>query len=282
MLYFNFNGKILEENSNIIGANSRAVRYGDGLFETIKYKNNQLVLLDEHFARLWKGMQSLQFQQPKLFTPDLLQQETLQLLTKNKLSAARVRITVIRGDGGLYDAKSHLPNYIIQTWPLPENNDLLNENGLQLCIYKEAKKSIDAFSNLKHNNFLPYFMGALFAKQQLCNDAVILNCFDRVSDTTIANLFVIKNGTILTPSTDEGCIAGVMRKQIIQELVKSGYTISETQLTEATLMDADEIFLSNSIYNLRWVGGIADKKYDNKEIKKIYASLKQTNSSVFC
>ncbi len=282
MLYFNYNGKTLEENSNIIGANNRALRYGDGLFETIKYKNNQLVLIDEHFSRLWKGMQSLQFQQPKLFTPDLLQHETMQLLNKNKLSAARVRITVIRGDGGLYDAKNHLPNYLIQSWPLPENNGLLNENGLQICIYKEAKKSIDTFSQLKHNNFLPYFMGALYAKKQLCNDAVILNCVDRVADTTIANLFIIKNGIILTPSTDEGCIAGVMRKQIIQELIKSGYTVSETQITEAVLMEAEEVFLTNSIYNIQWVGGIANKKFDNKEIKKIYENLKQTNPSVFC
>lgn len=282
MLYFNYNGKILEAETPIATPDNRGLRYGDGLFETIKYKNARLILLDEHFARLWKGMQLLQFEPSKLFTPDFLQKEILQLVNKNKQAEARVRITVVRGSGGLYDAKNHLPNYIIQSWPLASNSTVINENGLQLCIYPDAKKSLDAFSNSKHNNFLPYFMGALTAKKNHCNDAIILNSNGNIADTTIANIFIIKDRIIYTPSLGEGCIAGVMRKCILQELQESGYILHETALTTEALMNADEVFLTNSIYNIRWVAGIGAKKYSNEMVRKIYEQLSQTNKVVFC
>ena len=282
MNYFNFNGKVFEEHTPVIGTSNRGLRYGDGLFETIKYKNNELIMADEHFARLWKGMQLLQFDIPKLFTSENLQQQIIQLLKKNNQSDARVRLSVIRGDGGLYDTKNHSPVYIIQSWQLAPDNAILNQNGLQLCIYNGAKKMTDSFCNIKHNNYLPYFMAALFAKEQQCNDAIILNNYDRICDSTIANIFIIKNETIYTPSLSEGCVAGVMRKFIIQNITSLGYSIIETELTGKMLLDADEIFLSNSIYNIRWVAAIEQKKYSNAITGKIFEGFRKTNPAVFC
>lgn len=282
MNYFNFNGKILEENTNVVGPSNRGLRYGDGLFETIKFKNNELILADEHFARLWKGMHLLQFDIPKLFNTENLQQQITLLLKKNKQSEARVRVAVIRGDGGLYDAKNNSPIYIIQTWPLASDPTILNENGLQLCIYNDAKKVIDNFCNIKHNNYLPYFMGAIFAKQQQCNDAIILNNNDRICDSTIANIFIVKDEIIYTPSLAEGCVAGVMRKFILQNISTTGYALTETKISKEMLLEADEVFLSNSIYNIRWVAAIEEKKYSNTITRKIFESLLKTNSAVFC
>lgn len=282
MNYFNFNGKIYEENKPVIGVSNRGLRYGDGLFETLKYKNNELILADEHFARLWKGMQLLQFDVPKLLTPERIQQEVMELLKKNKQNSARVRLTIIRGDGGIYDAKNHTANYIIQTWSLDIDHSRLNENGLQLCIYPDAKKTVDHFSNIKHNNYLPYFMGALFAQEQQCNDALLLNIHERICDSTIANVFIIKNEIIYTTSLEEGCVAGIMRKFIIQHIAASGYSIIETEITKEMLLEADEVFLSNSIYNIRWVAAIADKKYTNNITRQLFQYLHQTNAAVFC
>jgi branched-chain amino acid aminotransferase len=281
MLYFNYNGKTLKEHTAIIGADNRGLRYGDGLFETIPYKKGQLVFIDEHLARLWKGMQLMEFDIPKLFTPDLVQGEIMNLLKKNHHHFARVRLSVIRGNGGLYDVKNTAPSYIIQSWPLAENDPALNENGLQLCIYRDAKKSLDSFSNIKHNNYLPYFMGALSAKKQQCNDAIILNTDNRICDTTIANIFMIKDGAIYTPSLDEGCVAGIMRKFILQQLPETGYAVKETEISEEMLMDADEVFLTNSIHHLRWVAGIGNKKFTDLHTRKIYEALSKKNPVVF-
>ena len=83
MNFFNFNGKIFSEGTAVIGADNRGLRYGDGLFETLKMKNGQLILEDEHFARLWNGMKVLQFDIPKQFTSDKLQDEMALLIKKN-------------------------------------------------------------------------------------------------------------------------------------------------------------------------------------------------------
>jgi branched-chain amino acid aminotransferase len=273
MSYINYNGKIIADNENIITAQNRGLRYGDGIFETIKLKNGNLILSNEHFARLWKGMQLLKFEIPKLFSPEKLETEILSLAAKNKLTSARVRLTIIRGEGGIFDAKNHTPNYIIEAIALPEDNGILNSNGLQLCFYEAAKKSMDTFSNCKTNNYLPYFMGALFAKENQCNDAIILNSEGRVCDSTIANIFYIKENAVYTPALTEGCVAGVMRKFLIDKIRVLGFTVNESVITKNDLLEADEVFLSNSIYNVRWVGGIENKVYTNKIVWNIVDEL---------
>lgn len=282
MAFINFNGKILDEQTPIISADNRGLKFGDGLFETFKFKNGNLILIDEHLARLWQGMKLMQFEIPKLFNPDILEEQTLQLIKKNQYNDARIRLTIIRGSGGLYDALNHSPHYIIQAWPLPENNGKLNENGLYCCIYHDSFKVIDCFSNCKHNNFMVYAMGALYAKKMKCNDALILNQNKNLSDSTIANLFLIKDDVIYTPSLSEGPVAGIMRDFVIKELIKADFQIKESIITEEMLMDADEVFLTNSIYNIRWVAEIENKSYQNKKILEIFHQLSKTNPSVFC
>jgi branched-chain amino acid aminotransferase len=282
MNYFNYNGKIFTENELIIGPQNRGLRYGDGIFETMKFKNDKLILSDEHFARLWKGMQMLQFDIPKLLSPEKLEEEIFQLAAKNKLTAARIRLTIIRSDGGIYDAKNNTPNYIIEAIQLPEDNGPLNSNGLQLCIFRDAKKSVDAFSNLKTNNYLPYFMGAMFAKKQQCNDALILNSDENICDSTIANVFYIKDEIIYTPALTQGCVAGVMRKFLIDKIRALGFTVNESIISKEDILNADEVFLSNSVYNIRWVAWLENKSYTNTITWKIVEALLRKEESIYC
>ncbi len=274
MNYFNYNGKIYPEGRPIVGADNRGLRYGDGLFETMKMKNGKIIFEDEHFARLWKGLNVLQFDIPKHFSPGKLQEEIVLIATKNSHApAARIRLSVFRGDGGLYDAKNHVPNFIIQSWNLPEGNGEWNSNGLVMGIYEDAKKSCDILSNLKHNNYLPYIMAALAAKKEKWNDAILLNTYGRICDSTIANIFIIKDTAIFTPSLSEGCVAGVMRKSIIRQLLNKGHELAEKEISVEALLNADEVFLTNSIYNVRWVQRIGDTTYRNDITKNIISGI---------
>ena len=274
MNHFIFDGKLYKEGEIIVGATNRGLRYGDGLFETIKCANGQLLLADDHFARFWKGMQILQFDIPKHFTPEDLAERAVNLCRKNgHEQLARVRITVFRGDGGLYDPVNHLPHYTIETWALPENNGEWNSNGLVLGVYDGARKSNDILANLKHNNFLPYVLAALHAKKQQWNDALILNSEGRICDSSIANIFMIKDDQNFTPPLSEACVAGVMRRSLMQALVAAGFTVNEKKITVEELLLADEVFLTNSIYNLRWVQAIGDTVYTNSLTRKIYTDI---------
>lgn len=277
MSHFNYNGKLIKDSTPIIGADNRGLRYGDGLFETMKMRNGKIQLEDDHFARLWKGMATLQFDIPKHFNPDTLSEMIMALAEKNQQQqAARIRVNVFRGDGGLYDAKNHQPNYVIQTWALPDTNGAFNSNGLVLGIYDAVQKSCDLLSNLKTNNYLPYVMAALYAKNEKCNDALLINQFGRICDSTIANVFLVKDERVFTPALKEGCVAGVMRNKIIGELKNTAWPVEETSITPQQLLQADEIFLSNSMYNIRWVQRIGDHSFGNDITQKIYAAVVPT------
>lgn len=277
MNYFNYNGKLFKDGTPVIGADNRGLRYGDGLFETMKMLNSELIFEDEHFARLWRGLNVLQFDISKHFKVEKLSGEIKLLAKKNgHEKAARIRLSIIRGDGGLYDAKNHSPGYIIQTWPLAAGSGEWNSNGLVVGIYKEAKKSCDILSNLKHNNYLPYVLAALQAKKEKWNDAILLNTNGRICDTTIANIFIVKDNAVFTPSLSEGCVAGIMRKMIIMNLLKSNWQVVEKEMSVDELLNADEVFVTNSMYNIRWVQRIYENTFNNVVTQKIFAVPRQT------
>ena len=222
-----FNGKFFSADEPVLLASNRGYRYGDGLFETMKVQQGNILLADYHFERLYTGIAMLQFEMPRLFLRQRTEDEILHLCKKNKCEQlGRVRLSVFRGNGGLYDEEKAL-QYLIECWPLNESVSKLNENGLVIDIYSEAEKSCDKFSNLKSANFLPYSMAALYAKEKKVNDCLVLNSTGSIADSTIANLFVIKNGIIVTPGLDEACVNGVMRRHLLKEIQNAGYDTSE-------------------------------------------------------
>jgi branched-chain amino acid aminotransferase len=265
-----FNGKIVTDDEPVLMASNRGYRYGDGLFETMKVLNGNILLRKYHFERLFSGLSIMKFEIPVLFTEENIEEELLHLCKKNNCEKlGRVRLSVSRGNGGLYDEDKNL-QYLIECWPLNESVNKLNENGLVIGIYPDAEKSCDKFSNLKSANFLPYSMAALFAKENKWNDCLVLNTTGGIADSTIANVFIIKENSIITPGLEEGCVNGVMRKYVIEKLRGMSYELREGVLTVNDLEDADEVFLTNAVNGIRWVRQFADKIYTNVKTVEIY------------
>ena len=274
MELLNFNGEIVSATSGIILPNSRGFKYGDGVFETMLFRENKIHFAEDHINRLINGLTILDFTIPTYYTTTNFTGQINTLLKENKHNkTARIRLTAFRDEGGLYDEIKETPDYIIQTWALQESIGNWNEKGLAIGICNNIKKSCDSLCNLKHNNFLPYVMGANLAKKNNWNDTVMLNSFGRVCDTTIANIFIIKNKIVYTPALQEGCVAGIIRKNLIVHLVKNKTEVIEKDITIEELMDADELFVTNSIQNIRWVQNIGGKKYTNNLTRSIYESF---------
>ena len=270
MNYINLNGKIQPGDQPALLVSNRGYRYGDGLFETMKLMKGQILLEPFHFERLFSGLSLLKFEIPKLFTAVKLKEEILNLCKKNECEQqARVRLSVFRGNGGLYDDDRGL-QYVIECWPLDESVNKLNENGLVIDMYPDAKKNCDVFSNLKTANFLPYNMAALYAKENKLNDCLVMNANGNIADATIANLFIIKGSKIITPALAEGCVNGVMRKYLLEKLQDAGYEIHESPVSVADMEKADELFLTNAINGIRWVKQFRDKIYSNINTVEIY------------
>ncbi len=239
----------------------------------MKLVKGKLILQDYHFERLFNGMELLQFKRPVHFTKSFLVDKINMLSKKNAHSnIIRVRLNVFRSNGGLYDPKDHLPNYTIETWQLADEQKL-NSNGLVTGVFKDIKKSCDVFSNIKSNNFLPYTMAALYAKKNKLNDAFLFNTNNRICDSTLANIFIIKDEIIYTPPLTEGCIAGVVRRWLLENLPPSEFIIKEKTLSTEELLNADEIFITNSIRDINWVKQFHTKQFNNSAVKKIYSFL---------
>ena len=271
--YINFNGSYIHSDESFINADNRGFRYGDGLFETIKVADNKIHLAEYHFERLFSSVKILQFDIPEFFTKENLTGQILLLCKKNHhQDSARVRVIVFRGNGKLFDAENNSPNYIIQTEELPNKKFALNENGLIIDIFEDGRKSCDKFSNIKSNNFLIYAMAAIHAKKDKLDDCFILNSHDRICETTIANIFCIKDKTIYTPALSEGCVAGVMRRFLLEKISKN-FLLKETGLSAENIKEADEIFLTNSISGIRWIKRFGEIKYNNLLTKEIFKTV---------
>ena len=271
------NGNILEMSKAGLSTDDHSYRYGDGLFETMKITNGNILLEEYHFERLFSGLETLKFKSPLLFTKQKISEQVKELCKKNSNEeSAKVRLSVSRGSGGLYDC-DNIFSYLIESWPLEQNHNVLNENGLTIDVFPDALKSIDKFSNLKSANYLAYVMAAIWAKENRLNDALILNQHNRICDSTIANVFWVKDLKTFTPSLSEGCVAGVMRKKILELTTNnSGLLVLESILTEEILLQADEVFLTNAITGIRWVKECRGKVYKNKISSKIFTALDQT------
>jgi branched-chain amino acid aminotransferase len=277
MGFVNFNGKLFPDNEPVLTASNQSYRYGDGLFETLKMVDGEIALFDRHMDRLFAGLQLLQYKIPALFTREQLHAAILALCKKNKCETpGRIRLSVSRGQGGLYDGDNKL-QFLIECWPAGEQVMRLNENGLVLGSYDQIRKSCDAFSGIKSASYLPYVMAAQMARSQHWNDCLVLNPFGRFCDSSIANLFWIKENLICTPPLSEGPVAGVMRAWLLEQLPAAGFAITEKNCTLEELATSDELFLTNAMYGLRWVRSFQDYTYSNTIAQKIYNQLFQTN-----
>lgn len=275
--WLNFNGSFIKETQPIATANNRGLRYGEGLFETMRWVNGSVSLGKFHFERLLSGMAKLKLHFSGSDLPDrdsenFLISEIGRTIERNNIrGVARVRLMVFRGDGELSDIGGE-GNYVVQAWPLQQGSARFNEEGLRLGVFKEGLKSCDELANLKTNNYLLYTLAAIHAKENNWNDCVVLNHHQRVCESTIANIFWVKEGNIFTPALSEGCVAGVMRRYLIENIA---VTQSACYLNE--ILQANEIFLTNAVRGVQWVKECDGHSFSNKISRQIYEQCCNTS-----
>jgi branched-chain amino acid aminotransferase len=272
MNYISLNGNIIPGDQPVLSADNRGYRYGDGIFETIKMVREKISLQSLHFERFFSGLELLQLTIPPQLTEEKLAEQILDLCQQNHCCGlSRIRLSAFGGNGGLYDDDRSL-HYLVESWPLTQSVNQLNEKGLVIDIYPEARKTCDSFSNLKSANYLPSVMGARHAKHHQLNDCLILNSNGRIAESTIANVFLVNGQTIITPSLEEGCVAGVMRRYLLGKfrVQSSEFRVMEEAITVEQVMDANEVFLTNALSGISWVKNFRNKTYTNSQTVEIY------------
>ena len=269
-----FNGKIINEENLIFSQFKRAVNFGDGFFETIRVVNGNEIYFEDHFKRIESGLNLLKIDYPTSFNFNLLKNEIHSLLKINNINGGgKIKIYFFRSGLGTYKPVTNKISYVIETNKLNANLYELNKKGYLVGIFDEYKKQINSLSTFKTSNSLLYVLASLFAEQNNLNDTLILNENNFIIESSNSNIFLLHNQKIITPPLISGCTVGIMRNVIFNLLKELNFEIIERNITETDIEISDEIFLTNVVNGVSWIGGFKQIRYYNNLSKKLIDEL---------
>ncbi|KJS86214.1 MAG: hypothetical protein JM58_07310 [Peptococcaceae bacterium BICA1-8] len=268
-MYIHFNGKLVNKSGPYILPESDGFLYGYGLFETIKLYQGEIIFFAEHFARMEAGCKTLGLQFDK--GPDEILDYCYELARANQLTNGGIRVTF---------AKNNQKNSLLITTRANTYSEEVYQKGFKISFAKAKRNPEALLVGVKTNNYLENLLTLNQARQMGYDEAVFLNVYNKVSEGTISNIFFVKNERIFTPLEECGLLPGIIRGKVLDIADKLRLTLEIGQFTKEELLNADEIFLTNSLLDIMPVSRIETKALDIKsnhvtqklqrELQKLY------------
>ena len=274
----NFNGTLIPSSTNLL-QNNRAFLYGDGVFETVKIVNNKILFLEDHYFRLMSAMRIVRMEIPMNFTLEYFEEQILLVVNANNWTqSARARITVYRNQGGNYLPETNSVSYLITSTALENKNYNIDKKEYEVDLYKDFYVTKQLLSTIKTTNKIINITGSIFAKENDLDNCLLVNENKNVIEALQGNIFMVMNQKLITPPVSDGCLNGIMRKQILALAKKlEMIEIVEESISPFELQKADELFITNVIKGIQPI-----TKYRKKEYKIDFAEkvLKQLNEFI--
>ena len=272
----NCNGALQAAEKAIFTHNNRAFKYGDALFETVRYVNGTLFFWEDHYFRLMASMRILRMEIPMDFTLEFLEDEIKKTIESNQLEsgAVRVRLTVFRNDGGLYTPATNDVSYVIETNAMESPFFIIEEKPYEVELFKDYYVNKDMLSNLKTTNKILNVVAGVYAQENGYANCLLVNTDKKVVETINGNLFLVKGNQIKTPPLSDGCLDGIIRKNLMKLIAGSeDYDLVEDSVSPFELQKMDEMFLTNSIVGIQPISKYRKKEYDTKVAKSLVGKL---------
>ncbi|EAZ95086.1 4-amino-4-deoxychorismate lyase, putative [Flavobacteria bacterium BAL38] len=275
----NCNGNI-QDNSAISIDSNRGFLYGDSVFETIKVLDNKVLFLEDHYFRLMASMRICRMEIPMNFTMEYFEEQIINLIQSLPVSNSfRVRFSVYRDSEGFYLPKSREVKFIITASPLHSELYTIVKEQYEVDLYKDYYISKQLLSSLKTNNKMLQITGSIFADENGYDNCLVLNDEKNVVEALQSNLFMKTGNVIITPPVSDGCLNGIMRKQVIEILKKmEGIEVKEVSISPFDLQKADELFLTNVISGVQPITQYRKKGYQfdfaNDVLKRLNAKIR--------
>ena len=264
----NFNGDSSAQ-ENMLTKN-RAFLYGDAVFETVKIVKGKILFLEDHYFRLMASMRILRMEIPMNFTMEYFEEQLLSVVENNGYSAsARARITVYRNDGGYYLPITNDISFLIHTSSLENQSFVFETKECEVDLYKDFYISKQLLSTLKTTNKVVNVTASIYANENGLDNCILINENKNVVEVLQGNIFMLQGNTLITPPISEGCINGIMRKQVLT-LAKTieGLEVIEEIISPFDLQKADELFFTNVIKGIQPI-----TKYRKKEFSTTTANV---------
>lgn len=260
---------------NRIDISDRGLQYGDGLFETIAYRDGKLEFLQSHLTRLYAGCERLNIPYQQL---DSQLTTELELLCRDLSSNAVIKIIITRGHGGrgYRITPDIIPTRIISTHPYPSYPESCS-HGITVRICEHLLSENKQTAGIKHLNRLDQVLARSEWNDEKIAEGLMFNNQQQLIEGTMSNLFLVQQDKLLTPKLSLSGVAGIMRQQVICCAQRENIEVIETVLTQQDLVSADEAFITNSLIDI-WpileVENLAQYKYGTMT-KQLQTSLSQ-------
>jgi branched-chain amino acid aminotransferase len=237
------NGRFLSEAEAVVPVNDRGFMYGDGLFETMRVVKGKPFRFAQHLERMTRGADFLKIKPP--FAPKELEKFAAQLIEKNKMPDAILRITLTRGPGerGYKFNGDSKPTVVMTLHTAPSL-----ENSIEWNLITSSFRipSADALSSFKTTSKLLYVMARAEAADNGADEALLVNTNGEVAETASGNIFWIYHDKICTVPTGRGVLPGITRAIVLEICQTMGLQTNKRVIKPEALRNSEGIFVTQS------------------------------------
>lgn len=241
------NGKLLPPEQATVSVYDHGLLYGDGVFEGIRSYAGKVFRMEAHLDRLWYSAKAILLEIP--YTKAELAAAIKQTLEVNGIVDGYIRVVITRGSGtlGIDPKKCSNPRVIVITDSIELYPPEDYENGLEIVTVSTIRNHAAALSpRIKSLNYLNNILAKIEGHQAGCKEALMLNHKGEVAECTGDNIFLVRDGRLLTPPIDAGILEGITRDVAIELARASEIPVEEVPLTRHDIYVADECFLTGT------------------------------------
>ena len=254
-------GRFVEKSKAVVSVIDHGLLYGDGIFEGIRAYNGSVFRLVDHIKRLYDSAKSIRLKIP--LTQHEMTEAVLETIRKNQLRDAYVRLVITRGTGdlGVDPALCKSPTTFIIAEPMASILGPREPKVLKMMVSSVRRDAVDATSHeVKSLNYMNSILAKIEAGSAGADDAILLDHRGFVSEASVTNIFLVKDGKIVTPSPAAGILHGITRERIIRLCSDLGIEVDERDVTPFELEVEDEVFIVGTKSELAAVGSISGSK----------------------
>lgn len=243
-------GRLVPASKAVISVDDRAVLYGEGVFETVRAYGGKPFRLDRHLDRMWEACRLLRMAPP--IGKGEVEEAVGAVIRGNGLVGvgdSRVRITFTGGpsDPSKGLSRSGPAGIVITARPYTPMSESLYRKGLELAVSGIKRNTSSPVSSNKTLNYMDSLLARQDAMDRGADDAVMLSSAGNVAEATSSNIFMVKDGNVLTPDVGCGFLPGVTREAVIELCGVLRLTCTPVTAPLDVLLAADEVFLTNSM-----------------------------------
>lgn len=241
------NGQFVNKKDAVVSVYDHGFLYGDGVFEGIRMYEGNVFRLQDHVNRLYDSAKSIMLSIP--YSKQELSDLVVETLKINNLLNAYIRVVVSRGVGnlGLDPSSCSQPQVIVIAEELTLFPKRLYETGIDIVSVATRRNRSDVLSpKVKSLNYLNNILVRIEANLAGVSEALMLNDQGYVAEGSADNVFIVKNGEILTPPGYVGALEGITRNVVMEIAHNLGFTMREQVFTRHDVYVADEVFLTGT------------------------------------